>query len=192
MAISSRSTAPSRRKNPLAASRKPPPPRPYPQAPTLPSHLRPRSASRGGRPMTHSRSPAPCAPASGASAPRAPAPCASPASRASAPHASAPCGPRLRTFALALAITAFAGCAVGPNYHTPDEHPPADFAAAHGQHDMTAKPTSQAAQAPTVDFSTWWHSLNDPELDSLVSRAITGNPDVQIALDHLQAARTYE
>jgi len=142
--------------------------------------------------MTHYRSPAPCAPASGASAPRAPAPCASPASRASAPHASAPCGPRLRTFALALAITAFAGCAVGPNYHTPDEHPPADFAAAHGQHDMTAKPTSQAAQAPTVDFSTWWHSLNDPELDSLVSRAITGNPDVQIALDHLQAARTYE
>ena len=99
---------------------------------------------------------------------------------------------RLRAFVLALTATALANCAVGPNYHTPDEHPPADFAAAHGQHDMAAKPTSRAQQAPSVDFATWWRSLNDPELDSLVSRAVVANPDAQIALDHLQAARTYE
>lgn len=99
---------------------------------------------------------------------------------------------RLRSFLLASTATALASCAVGPNYHTPDEHPPADFAAVHGQSSMTAKPTSQAAQAPAVDFATWWRSLNDPELDSLVSRAIVGNPDALIALDHLQAARTYE
>jgi NodT family efflux transporter outer membrane factor (OMF) lipoprotein len=99
---------------------------------------------------------------------------------------------RLRAFALTLTATVLTSCAVGPNYHTPDERPPADFAAAHGQHEMTAKPTSTAAQAPAVDFATWWRSLNDPELDSLVSRAITGNPDAQIALDRLQAARTYE
>ena len=59
---------------------------------------------------------------------------------------------RLRFFA--LAATALTGCAVGPNYHTPDEHPPADFAAVHGQASMTAKPTSQAPQAPAVDFAT--------------------------------------
>jgi NodT family efflux transporter outer membrane factor (OMF) lipoprotein len=99
---------------------------------------------------------------------------------------------RWRSFVLALAATALAGCAVGPNYHTPNEHPPADFAAVQGQTSMTAKPTSQAPQASTVDFATWWHSLNDPELDSLVGRAIAGNPDALIALDHLQAARTYE
>ena len=99
---------------------------------------------------------------------------------------------RLRSFALAFSLTAFAGCAVGPNYHTPDEHPPADFGAVHGQPNMTAKPTSQAQQAPAVDFATWWRSLNDPELDSLVSRAVVANPDALIALDHLQAARTYE
>jgi NodT family efflux transporter outer membrane factor (OMF) lipoprotein len=57
---------------------------------------------------------------------------------------------------------------------------------------MTAKATSKADQAPGVDFATWWHSLNDPELDSLVSRAVVANPDAQIALDRLQAARTYE
>jgi NodT family efflux transporter outer membrane factor (OMF) lipoprotein len=101
-------------------------------------------------------------------------------------------GSRLRFFALALSITAVAGCAVGPNYHTPDEHPPAEFAAVHGQPSMTSKPTSKADQAPSADYSTWWRSLNDPELDSLVSRAVVSNPDAQIALDRLQAARTYE
>src|SRR5580704_9512099 len=97
-----------------------------------------------------------------------------------------------RSFLLALTATVLASCAVGPNYHTPDEHPPADFVAIHGQSSMTSKPTSQAPQAPDVDFATWWRSLNDPELDSLVSRAVAANPDAQIALDRLQAARTYE
>ena len=97
-----------------------------------------------------------------------------------------------RSFLLALSATLLASCAVGPNYHTPDEHPPADFVAIHGQSSMTSKPTSQVPQAPDVDFATWWRSLNDPELDSLVSRAVAANPDAQIALDRLQAARTYE
>ena len=120
------------------------------------------------------------------------------ASRPVASSAGAPSATRMtvrapwRSFALALSITAVAGCAVGPNYHTPDEHPPAEFAAVHGQTAMTAKATSKAEQAATVDFATWWHSLNDPELDSLVSRAVVANPDAQIALDRLQAARTYE
>ncbi len=35
-------------------------------------------------------------------------------------------------------------------------------------------------------------ALNDPELSSLVARAVEANPDVQMALDRLQAARTYE
>lgn len=97
-----------------------------------------------------------------------------------------------RFLVLAFTAAALASCAVGPNYRTPDEHPPADFAAVHGQSSMTSKPSSQAPQAADVDFATWWRSLNDPELDSLVSRAVAANPDVQIALDRLQAARTYE
>src|SRR5690242_21042652 len=75
-------------------------------------------------------------------------------------------------FTLALTATALAGCAVGPSYHTPDEHPPADFAAVHGERSMAAKPSSQAPRATQVDFATWWRSLNDPELDSLVTRAV--------------------
>ena len=97
-----------------------------------------------------------------------------------------------RSFFLALTATALAGCAVGPDYHTPDERLPADFVAVHGARSMSAKPTSQAPQAAQVDFATWWRSLNDPELDSLITRAVAANPDAQIALDRLQAARTYE
>jgi len=54
---------------------------------------------------------------------------------------------------------------------------------------ITATATPAAA-AP--DLATWWHALDDPELDSLVERAIKSNPDLDIALTRLQQARTYE
>jgi NodT family efflux transporter outer membrane factor (OMF) lipoprotein len=97
-----------------------------------------------------------------------------------------------RPLLLALITAAVTACAVGPNYHTPDEHPPAEFAAVHSQLSMSAKPTSNAPRPAAVDFASWWHALNDPELDSLVTRAVAANPDALIALDRLQAARTYE
>src|SRR5580698_6306560 len=98
----------------------------------------------------------------------------------------------LRPCLLILTAVAVTGCAVGPNYHTPDEHPPAEFAAAQAKPAVASRPTSEAPQATAVDFTTWWSALNDPELDSLVTRAVAANPDVQMALDRLQAARTYE
>lgn len=97
-----------------------------------------------------------------------------------------------RPLLLTLLATGLAACAAGPNYHTPDEHLPLDFVAVHGQAAIAAKPSSQAPQATGVDFETWWRGLNDPELDSLISRAVDANPDVLIALDRLQAARVYE
>jgi NodT family efflux transporter outer membrane factor (OMF) lipoprotein len=45
---------------------------------------------------------------------------------------------------------------------------------------------------PFVDASVWWRSLGDPELDSIVERAIRSNPDIEIALDRLEEARTQE
>jgi NodT family efflux transporter outer membrane factor (OMF) lipoprotein len=81
--------------------------------------------------------------------------------------------------------TILAGCAVGPNYHTP-QIPLPDYYAA------SAPAAAPIANAQAVELASWWHALKDPELDSLIDRAITANPDVEIALDHLQAARTYE
>ena len=58
---------------------------------------------------------------------------------------------------------------------------------------VSASATGSDAKAPPpVDLGRWWQALGDPELDSLVERAVKANPDLQIALDRLQAARTYE
>jgi hypothetical protein len=74
-----------------------------------------------------------------------------------------------------------AGCAAGPNYRTPKPDTPPHF---------VANASGQSAAA--VDLAVWWKSLNDPELDSLVERAVKSNLDLEIALTRLQQARTYE
>ena len=79
-----------------------------------------------------------------------------------------------------LLAAALGGCAVGPSYETPDVPAPGTFAAA-------SPAVSQGAE-----IERWWRSLGDPELDSLVERAVTANPDVEIALTRLQEARTEE
>ena len=96
-----------------------------------------------------------------------------------------------RILALGVFVAALAGCAVGPNYRTPKTPTPEGFAAAGSTATASGGGNAPATAAP-VDFTAWWHALNDPELDSLIARAISGNPDVLIALDRLQAARTYE
>ncbi|HTY48553.1 MAG TPA: efflux transporter outer membrane subunit [Steroidobacteraceae bacterium] len=92
------------------------------------------------------------------------------------------------------ACAILAGCAVGPDYHTPDIPLPAHLAASSAPAPaMGGKaPGAATAGAPAPNLASWWCALRDPELNSLVQQAITDNPDVQIALDRLQAARTYE
>jgi NodT family efflux transporter outer membrane factor (OMF) lipoprotein len=74
-----------------------------------------------------------------------------------------------------------AGCAAGPNYKTPKVDAPPHFVA------------NTSGRSPAdVDLAVWWKSLNDPELDSLVERAVKSNLDLEIALTRLQQARTFE
>jgi NodT family efflux transporter outer membrane factor (OMF) lipoprotein len=88
-----------------------------------------------------------------------------------------------------LGLTAgLTACAAGPNYHTPQADEPPAFAAAAIPLSAAAGATSAAAP----DLAAWWKSLNDAELDSLVERAVRSNLDIEIALDRLQQARTYE
>jgi NodT family efflux transporter outer membrane factor (OMF) lipoprotein len=86
----------------------------------------------------------------------------------------------LGLWACALGLGA---CAVGPNYRPPQAAPPAAFVA----------DTAAPAESPTDrDIAAWWSALNDAELDSLVERAVKSNLDIEIALNRLQQARTYE
>ena len=86
-----------------------------------------------------------------------------------------------------IALSAVLGaCTVGPDYHPPETPMPAGFAAT-----SSATPT-HAAPIAAVDLTKWWASLNDPELQSLIERAVKASPDIEIALTRLQEARTGE
>src|SRR3569832_1113367 len=95
---------------------------------------------------------------------------------------------------LMVCAIAVASCAVGPSYRTPDAHVPGTFDAVnHGSASPTARDVASNGNGTTnVDLAGWWRALNDPELDSLVDRAVRSNPAALIALARLQAARTYE
>ena len=94
----------------------------------------------------------------------------------------------LRLIILGL-VASLTACAAGPRYHTPKPDEPTNFAAGVGPN--SAASITQPAAAP-LDLATWWRALNEEELDSLVDRAVKSNLDLEIALDRLQQARTYE
>ena len=92
---------------------------------------------------------------------------------------------RIETLALASALAALAGCTVGPDYHKPDLPAPPAY--------LEAVNTPRTAVLQTkADLSTWWTQFGDPELDSLIARALAGNPDLQSAASRVREARQQE
>jgi NodT family efflux transporter outer membrane factor (OMF) lipoprotein len=85
-------------------------------------------------------------------------------------------------FLSALVLTGSqAGCSVGPDYSLPTMAVPAAF---------LAQSNPKVTSSSSADLTRWWRVLHDRELDSLVSRALDSNLDLEIALDRLQEART--
>src|SRR5947209_7767652 len=83
---------------------------------------------------------------------------------------------------LSVALSAaMGGCMVGLDYKKPKTDAPTQFAEGH------LGPSTQPAAA--VDLTRWWKTFNDPELESLVDRAMTANFDVQTAEANVRAAR---
>ena len=92
-----------------------------------------------------------------------------------------------RALSLGVLAACLAGCAVGPNYHVPETVTPREFIGSA----EAGGPAAPAAR-PAVDLTQWWQALNDPELDSLIDRAIRANPDIEIALTRLQEVRSQQ
>lgn len=89
---------------------------------------------------------------------------------------------KLRSGAALLALPALgalSACTVGPSYRRPDVPVPAAYSAAH------LPPAMPVAAGP----DRWWEQFADPELTSLVSRALMGNLDLQAASSRIRAAR---
>jgi multidrug efflux system outer membrane protein len=77
----------------------------------------------------------------------------------------------------ALTAALLAACAVGPTYRAPPVAP------------------AQVANARSAEFvavdpeAAWWQGFADPELDHLVTRALTANLDLKVALTRVKEAR---
>ncbi|HVU18119.1 MAG TPA: efflux transporter outer membrane subunit [Candidatus Didemnitutus sp.] len=85
---------------------------------------------------------------------------------------------------LPLVALLLTGCTVGPHYQAPQTSTPPRFweikAVANGA-DLAVN------ESPTVD--RWWQTFHDPELESLVSRAMKSNLDLRQAVSRVRQAR---
>jgi NodT family efflux transporter outer membrane factor (OMF) lipoprotein len=88
-----------------------------------------------------------------------------------------------------MAFAGLSGCALGPDYLIPNIGAPEFFTGSIGTEKVGSVSGIQSV-APTVVH--WWTLLKDPELESLVERAVVANPDIEIAADHIRAARSNE
>ncbi len=71
------------------------------------------------------------------------------------------------------------GCAVGPDYRSPDISVPESW---------SEQSADKAVIAP-VSIAQWWKAFNDPTLDSLITDAVESNHDIRIAEARLREAR---
>jgi outer membrane protein TolC len=89
--------------------------------------------------------------------------------------------------AMSLAASV-AACTVGPDFVDPEMRVPAAFAfLAPARPSKTGVDPAQAQR-----IGSWWKTLHDAELNSLVERAVAANPDIEAALDRVQQARERE
>ncbi len=89
--------------------------------------------------------------------------------------------PRLHLFLLfLLATAALAGCAVGPDYKTPD------LALTPAFH--TPMPAAEPG-ARAVQFDAWWTAFGDAQLSRVVERAAAQNLDIEQARAQLTQSR---
>src|SRR4051812_5480203 len=83
--------------------------------------------------------------------------------------------------AILVLVLVCAGCTVGPDYKKPDVAVPPAF-----------REMANAGAAREADLARWWTQFNDPELQSLVTRALQSNLDLQTAASRVREARQRE
>ena len=84
---------------------------------------------------------------------------------------------QIKISTIAVVLMSLSGCAVGPDYHEPKTAPAAL---------ANAQQEGVVTQAPE---GVWWQQMDDPELDSLVKRALLQNLDLRVAYDRVREAR---
>lgn len=90
---------------------------------------------------------------------------------------------RAAALILAAGTLSLSACKVGPDYTPPETQAPAKWS---GQELPTE--TSAIGAGKPID-GKWWSTLNDPELVSLIDRALASNNDVRLATERIVQAR---
>lgn len=88
-----------------------------------------------------------------------------------------------RSWIICCGAAGLSACSVGPDFQPPDTKLPGKYVA-----NLDPR-TTDSGRAVNVDLTQWWRSFRDPQLVSLVERAIAANPDIAITLARLQQAR---
>src|SRR5258708_25233403 len=89
-------------------------------------------------------------------------------------HSSTPIS---RILAAGLLCASLSGCMVGPNYHVPATPAPPAY-----------KESAPASAVAVPTGAAWWKVFNDATLNDLEQQAIAANPDIQIAVAHVDQA----
>ncbi len=96
----------------------------------------------------------------------------------------------LRPLTAMAAILALAACSVGPDYTPPDPKTPATW-----NDPSVKKPGPKNRSNITMESNPdphWWESFNDPELNSLVTRAAGANLSLRQTVLRIEEARADE
>jgi len=90
-----------------------------------------------------------------------------------------------RFLTLSTLTLVLAACSVGPDYQKPNPVTPTAY------NDMTQPKDKDGASIalPSEPNPLWWKAFNDPQLDSLITRAIAGNISLQQAVLRIAGAR---
>ena len=88
-------------------------------------------------------------------------------------------------FIATLLAMSLGGCAVGPKYMQPDLAAPSSMVSANAP--AASTPLSRVDETP-ADLAAWWRGFKDPELDALISRALSDNLDRQRAASRVREA----
>jgi outer membrane protein, multidrug efflux system len=99
---------------------------------------------------------------------------------------------KFNRLATVLSLAALVGCTVGPDYKRPEV---VDMPGAYNEVHLATRPSGGSTTLPSEvvpqhpDYLTWWTAFNDPELNSLVIRAVANNPQVAAAEARIREAR---
>lgn len=88
-------------------------------------------------------------------------------------------GANLQVCRAAVSLLLITGCTIGPNYHKPALNVPQYW----------TEPLAGGETNGAANLTNWWTSFSDPQLDSLVQRAISSNLQLRIAEARVREAR---